>query len=150
MAYTKQNWENLPSTNTPITADRLNHMEDGIYNAYEINTSYSTSDTKGYSCGYINSVLSNLLLTQTQSITVGNISGGGEKFDQVTDITIPTGYTALGIVGYSISGVGYTRAFLSRLDISSNKDKILWSIRNSSSDALSNINISITLLFVKS
>ena len=30
MAYTKQTWENLPSTNTPITADRLNHIEDGI------------------------------------------------------------------------------------------------------------------------
>lgn len=33
MAYVKQNWENLPSTNTPITAERLNHMEDGIYEA---------------------------------------------------------------------------------------------------------------------
>lgn len=31
MAYSKQTWENLPSQNTPITAERLNHMEDGIY-----------------------------------------------------------------------------------------------------------------------
>ncbi len=30
MAYTKTEWEDLPSTNTPITADNLNHMEDGI------------------------------------------------------------------------------------------------------------------------
>ena len=35
MAYVKQNWENLPSTNTPITAERLNHMEDGISEAWE-------------------------------------------------------------------------------------------------------------------
>ena len=35
MAYVKQNWENLPSTNTPITAERLNHMEDGIAEAWE-------------------------------------------------------------------------------------------------------------------
>lgn len=35
MGYTKQNWENLPSTNTPITAERLNHMEDGIEEAWE-------------------------------------------------------------------------------------------------------------------
>ena len=35
MAYQKQTWEDLPSTNTPITASRLNHMEDGIYEAYE-------------------------------------------------------------------------------------------------------------------
>lgn len=35
MAYQKQIWENLPSQNTPLSADRLNHMEDGIYDAYE-------------------------------------------------------------------------------------------------------------------
>lgn len=35
MAYQKQIWENLPSTNTPINADRLNHMEDGIADAWE-------------------------------------------------------------------------------------------------------------------
>lgn len=33
MAYTKQNWEDYPSTNTLITASRLNHIEDGIYEA---------------------------------------------------------------------------------------------------------------------
>ena len=31
MAYTKQTWANLPSKTTPINADRLNHMEQGIY-----------------------------------------------------------------------------------------------------------------------
>lgn len=30
MAYIKQTWEDAPSTNTPITAARLNHMEEGI------------------------------------------------------------------------------------------------------------------------
>lgn len=35
MAYQKQTWEDLPSTNTPITAERLNHMEEGIANAVE-------------------------------------------------------------------------------------------------------------------
>lgn len=35
MAYSKQTWENLPNQTTPITAERLNHMEDGIYEAYE-------------------------------------------------------------------------------------------------------------------
>lgn len=33
MAYTKQTWANLPSKTTPISAQRLNHMEDGIYDA---------------------------------------------------------------------------------------------------------------------
>ena len=35
MAYTyeKQLWKDYPDTTTPITSDRLNHMEDGIYEA---------------------------------------------------------------------------------------------------------------------
>ncbi len=35
MAYVKKNWQNTPSTNTPINADNLNHMEQGIYEAAE-------------------------------------------------------------------------------------------------------------------
>ena len=58
MSYTKQTWEDLPSTNTPITAARLSHMEDGIYDASEqITNSYSTSTTKGYSANYINNTI---------------------------------------------------------------------------------------------
>ena len=33
MAYTKQTWADLPSKTTPINANRLNHIEDGIYDA---------------------------------------------------------------------------------------------------------------------
>ena len=33
MAYSKQTWQNLPAKSTPISAQRLNHMEDGIYDA---------------------------------------------------------------------------------------------------------------------
>lgn len=31
MVYTKQSWVNSPNTTTPISADRLNHLEDGVY-----------------------------------------------------------------------------------------------------------------------
>lgn len=33
MAYSKQLWKDYPDTTTPITADRLNHMEEGIEEA---------------------------------------------------------------------------------------------------------------------
>ena len=33
MAYTKQTWKNYPDTTTPLSAARLNHIEDGISNA---------------------------------------------------------------------------------------------------------------------
>jgi len=35
MAYKRVNWENLPSTNTPVNADNLNKMDEGIANAVE-------------------------------------------------------------------------------------------------------------------
>lgn len=35
MAYTRVNWENLPSTNTPLNATNLNKMDAGIANAVE-------------------------------------------------------------------------------------------------------------------
>lgn len=34
MAYTKIGWQGKPSTATPITPDRLNHMDEGIYQAH--------------------------------------------------------------------------------------------------------------------
>lgn len=35
MAYERVNWENLPSKNTPVNADNLNKMDEGISNAVE-------------------------------------------------------------------------------------------------------------------
>lgn len=31
MAYEKQIWKDLPDETTPITAERLNHLEDGVF-----------------------------------------------------------------------------------------------------------------------
>ena len=66
MAYQKQIWENLPSTNTPLNADRLNHMEDGIYEAstgtsIEVHNEYSTSTTEPYSANYVNTLNGEIL-----------------------------------------------------------------------------------------
>lgn len=36
MAYTKQTWNDLPNTTTPVTATRLNHIEDGVYDANKL------------------------------------------------------------------------------------------------------------------
>lgn len=35
MSYQKTNWKNTPSTETPINAENLNKMEDGIYEAHQ-------------------------------------------------------------------------------------------------------------------
>jgi len=45
MSYQKINWEDVPSTNTPINAENLNHMDDGIFNASKGITAGATSET---------------------------------------------------------------------------------------------------------
>lgn len=62
MAYQKQTWVDYPDTSSPLTAERLNHMEDGIEEAWnhgggggaEVVNDYSESQEKAYSCNYIN------------------------------------------------------------------------------------------------
>ena len=44
MAYTRINWENLPSTNTPVNATNLNKMDAGIANAVEKTGDTMTGD----------------------------------------------------------------------------------------------------------
>ena len=45
--YTKHHWEDKPSSNTPITAEKLNEIEEGIYNANE--NKVDKEDGKGLS-----------------------------------------------------------------------------------------------------
>lgn len=45
MSYTKTNWENLPSTNTPLNANNLNKIENEL-SALDNNVSYSMAETR--------------------------------------------------------------------------------------------------------
>lgn len=71
MAYEKQIWENLPSTNTPVSAERLNHMEDGIYEAststgIDVYNEYNTSTSDSYSCNYVNGIAGKVIYENMQ------------------------------------------------------------------------------------
>lgn len=77
MAYEKINWENAPSTNTPINAENLNHIENGIEqndndigNLEELNTT-----EKGNLVGAINEVNNSIL---KRTIVYENSSGGSD------------------------------------------------------------------------
>lgn len=61
MTYTKTVWKDLPDTTTPITASRLNNIEDGVEYLFEnseagieIKNEYSNLQNSVYSCNYIN------------------------------------------------------------------------------------------------
>lgn len=106
MAYQKQIWENLPSQNTPVSAERLNHMEDGIYEAneglIEIHNSYSTSTTDSYSANYVNE-LNSYSTTKTRC---GTWTDGRPVYRIVITVTTPSSTLSWGDV-YSDSDVDF-------------------------------------------
>lgn len=53
MAYTKTIWEDLPSEDTPATAEALNNMEDGIEDAHTV-----LGTTSATEIGYVKGVTS--------------------------------------------------------------------------------------------
>lgn len=62
MNYTKTVWKDLPDTSTPITADRLNNLENGVEYLFENESKqgineYSESTNDSYSCNYTNQIV---------------------------------------------------------------------------------------------
>ena len=73
--YTRMNWENTPSTATPLTADNLNHMDEGIERATdgaialetEITTARGSSNSLG---ARLDTVDANLMKKADKSTTL--------------------------------------------------------------------------------
>ena len=62
MEYTKTVWKDLPDTSTPITASRLNNIEDGVEYLFQNESKqgineYSESTNDSYSCNYTNQIV---------------------------------------------------------------------------------------------
>lgn len=106
---------------------------------------YSTSQTDAYSCNFIN----NMFSIQTENINCGIFQAYGEKFNQTYDVTIPSGYTCLGIVGWYLTGGGYTVLFVNKIDFDNVNSQIGWSIRNSYNGATADITLTVKLLLIK-
>lgn len=71
----KINFQDLPSTTTPINASNLNQIQDNMEGAFK--NSYSTSEDDGYSCDYINGLKPTVLWTNsspTSSFAAQNVS----------------------------------------------------------------------------
>lgn len=85
----------------------------------------------------------------TASKTIGTISAGWDLYDQTFDISsyIPTGYTAIGIVGVSFTGGYYSQIALNRHYLSGTT--INYALKNTYSSATGSINIVFYVLCVK-
>lgn len=80
----------------------------------------------------INSIYSSFLTLISQSVT-WEVNGGTYSDDiQTTLSNLPSGYTAIGVVGYYLSGTGYTTFTLPKMCINGS-GKLLTKVRNNDS-----------------
>lgn len=86
--YTRMNWENTPSTATPLTADNLNHMDEGIEQATDgaiaLETEIATARGGSNSLGArLDTVDANL----TKKANIADVSNGlAKKADKSTTL----------------------------------------------------------------
>lgn len=78
MAYQKQAWNNDPSGETPITAERLNHMEDGIANAVGTDSVARVSNVVSKNLFNLNAISiggldENGAIIDSSSVTINNL-----------------------------------------------------------------------------
>ena len=71
MAYKRVNWENLPSTNTPVNADNLNKMDEGIANAVEQPTGWKDASLTSYLRGTARYVkIGNIVIVNFNEVSI--------------------------------------------------------------------------------
>ena len=74
MAYERANWENLPSKNTPVNADNLNKMDEGIKDL-ETELSKKANSSDVYTKAELNSsllpitIVKNVYVQDSQTVT---------------------------------------------------------------------------------
>ena len=108
--YTRMNWENTPSTATPLTADNLNHMDEGIEQATdgvivletEVNQLKSNAEIDKTNLETVKSEitaargdsetlgerLDNLLPDEVDVITTDHMRDGSVKTNKIADATV--------------------------------------------------------------
>lgn len=109
MAYTKQEWKDLPDKTTPFTAKRMNHLEQGISDLYDaifpIGQIVIKGDNEDYSnwLGFtwertaVGKVLVGIDGSDTDFNTIGKT--GGEKKHTLSVSEMPSHQHELSIVG---------------------------------------------------
>lgn len=90
MAYTKQTWSNLPATTSPLSAARLQHIEDGLEAAATV--ADSASDSAGASA-YVVAVQNGFVGSESEWLTSlhgadGDDGADGLFADGVVDVPV--------------------------------------------------------------
>ena len=94
----------------------------------------------------LNNNKSNIIATQTVEIPIGVLPANGEKYDQVTNYTIKSGYKCVGVVGYQMYGTYYSWCAIQRLTASDTS--IQWSVHNFYGDQTGDLAMKVVLLLM--
>ena len=138
MAYQKQTWEDYPSLSSPITADRLNHIENGIEDA---SSSIFPSDKYTILSG-------DLTMTDGEGTTTISYPTGYTK-NNTFILSVMTGNATNPSISYSygtipdISGVA-TGAIYKRVSLGT--DNIILGVYNHTASGSGTINYKILLV----
>ena len=89
-------------------------------------------------------MINNFIITDDVSVTVGTINAN--SYAPLTQSVAKTGYTALGVVGWTLSGTGSNFCSVFKIDITGNNATI--SVKNNGSSAYSG-NCSLRVLYIK-
>ena len=115
MAYNKTNWQNLPSTDTPINANNLNKIEEGIYQNslkadQEGDLTTLTTTVKSTLVGAINEI--NGLIDKigkqlwTGSFTSGSITVDGLSNYTIIVVMLDGDVPCIGTTNWGFGGIG--------------------------------------------
>ena len=96
----------------------------------------------------LNGDLAALCIWKQHTINVGTLNAGTSKYDQISSIALPSGYTSAAIVGFSLDGANYTACSISKLIVRGNS--VTWSVQNLGTATTGNLTLSLDVLCVKS
>ena len=132
------------SGTTPLSSENIKKMETNTENALKTlnKGAFVQDDEFGYSANFLNN---SYLTIITHSFSMGSFQAHVSKFEQTSAITIPQGYTPIGILGFTLSGAYFADVCFSTLDIRNN-NSVYWSAKNTGSNATEEITAYVKVL----
>lgn len=124
MAYTKQVWKDLPDKTTPFTAERMNHIENGIENADKNNIFTSDEQVIGT---WFNKPLYRKTISTTNLITANTlfeITHGIANIDKIWVDYSATFFWAASGLGCGLPMIGYSGNITDKTYVQVDKTKV--------------------------
>lgn len=143
MAYTKQVWRDLETGGTPITAERLNHIEDGIEENSNNWDSMSPATVDSWKTIKIGSIL--VATIRTKITTAINTKEGTIYISNIVNIPLPSGFNISNTVAVA-SIVGTTWRWCNAFIRTDNPDSLSVRLFSGTSQSSASYDVGVVLI----